>query len=139
MPDLAANAQKGPYKPVQGRRRAHRPLSLEGLPTAEDLASSPHKGDDADRFTLYTAEQVEQEARTVRLDIAFTDPIKIRDQFEMILAAARIIMEKTRQHDIGSIRQRIDARREAASLGRALARFNGKTPYGDSKKKPRQY
>jgi hypothetical protein len=139
MSDPTAMARTGSHRPIQGRRRAHRPLSLEGLPTAEDLAASPHKGEDADRFSLYTREQVEQEARTVRLDITFDDPIKIRDQFEMIMAAARIIMEKTRQHDIGSIRQRIDARREAASLGRALTRFNGKTPYGDSKKRPRQY
>jgi hypothetical protein len=136
MSDRAAGS---PYKPSQWRKNRAGKISLGGLPSQEDLDSSPHKGDEADRFSLYTKEQAEQETRSVRLDITFTDPIKIRDQFEMILAAARIIMEKTRQHDIGSIRQRVDARREAASLGRALTRFNGKTPYGDSKKKPRQY
>ena len=56
----------------------------------------------------------------------------------MIIAGMRAIIEKTRQHDIGSIRQRIEARSEAASVGRALTRFNGRTPYGDWKPKPRK-
>lgn len=47
-------------------------------------------------------------------------------------------MESTRKHDIGSIRQRIEARREAASLGAALSLFNGKTPYGYSRPKGRK-
>ena len=136
---MSENGQSWLHRRTRPRLVREDRVSLEGLPTAEELAQQPHKGDDADRFSLYTKEQAEQETRSVRLDITFTDPIKIRDQFEMILAAARIIMEKTRQHDLGSIRQRVDARREAASLGRALTRFNGKTPYGDSKKKPRQY
>jgi hypothetical protein len=132
-----------PYKPSQWRKNRGSKVSITGLPSDEELQKR-EAGDDAagshqDRFPLHTPEQIEQETRTVRLDITFTDVVKIRDQIEMILEAARIIMEKTRQHDIGSIRQRMDARREAASLGRALARFNGKTPYGDSKKRPRQY
>jgi hypothetical protein len=132
-----------PFNPFQGRKRAHRPISITNLPSEEEVQDAA-KGDDAvgtrqDRFPLYTPHQIEQETRTVRLDISFTDVIKIRDQIEMVMDACRIIMEKTRQHDIGSVRQRIDARREAASLGRALTRFNGKTPYGDSRKKPRQY
>lgn len=142
MPDLAAAPRTGPHRPAQGRRRAHRPTSLEGLPTAEDLAQQPHKGDDADRFTMYTPEQIEAETRDVKICIAFgegsTDPaavIKIRDQAEMIIAGMRAIIEKTRQHDIGSIRQRIESRAEAASLGRALSRFNGRTPHGDWKPK----
>ena len=129
-------ARTGPYRPVQGRRREHRPLSLTGLPTAEELAASPHRGDDADRFTLYTPEQIEAETRDVKLCITFGDVIKVRDQAEMVIAAMRVIIEKTRAHDIGSIRQRVEARGEAASLGRALTRFNGRTPYGD-RRKPR--
>ena len=39
---------------------------------------------------------------------------------------------------IAWIRQRIEARSEAASVGRALTRFNGRTPYGDWKPKPRK-
>lgn len=125
----------GSHRPIQGRRRAHRPTSIEGLPTAEELASVPHTGDDADRFTLYTPEQIEAESKDVKLSITFGEPIKIRDQAEMIIAGMRAIIEKTRQHDIGSIRQRIEARAEAASLGRALSRFNGRTPHGDWKPK----
>lgn len=142
MSDTDMAPRTGSHRPVQGRRRAHRPTSLEGLPTAEDLASAPHKGDDADRFSLYTPEQVEAETKDVKLCITFgqsaNDPaavIKIRDQAEMIIAGMRAIIEKTRQHDIGSIRQRIESRAEAASLGRALSRFNGRTPHGDWKPK----
>jgi hypothetical protein len=133
----AAMPPTGPYRPGPGRRRAHRPLSLEGLPTAEEEAqhAERHKGDAADRFTLYRPEQIEQETRTVRLDMSFGDVVKIRDQAEMVIACMQLVIGKTREHDIGSVRQRIGARAEAASLGRALALFNGKRPYGYSKKK----
>lgn len=135
MTDATMPPRTGPYRPVHGRRRAHRPIGIEGLPTDEEVAAQPHRGDDADRFTLYTPEQIEDETRNVRLDISFGDVIKIRDQAEMIMAALRLIIGKTREHDIGSIRQRIEARREADSLRRVLARFNGKTPHGDWKRK----
>jgi hypothetical protein len=123
-----------------GRNRAHRPINLDTtLPSEEELASVPHRGEEADRFTLYRPDQIEAETRTVRLDVSFDEPLKIRDQAEMIIEACRIIIAKTRNHDLGSIRQRIEARAEAASLGRALSRFNGKTPYGDTKKKRDRY
>lgn len=125
----------GPYRKGHGRQRAHRPISITDLPSPEEVAQQPHKGDDADRFTLYTPEQIEDETRNVRLDLSFGNVMKIRDQAEMIMAALRLVIEKTRDHDIGSIRQRIEARREADSLRRVLARFNGKTPHGDYKKK----
>ena len=121
----------------QGRRRKYGPYDVTKPPTEEELSGqTPAQRED---YSLFSPQQLEQETRTVRLDISFGDVIKIRDQCEMVMAACRIIMEKTRQHDIGSERQRVDCRREAASLGRALARFNGKTPYGDTKKKPRAY
>jgi hypothetical protein len=139
MSDMHPNGQKGPFQPLQGRRRAHRPISLEGLPTAEELAQQPHKGDDADRFTLYTAEQIEAETKDVKICLTFGegpgDVMKIREQADMVIAGMRAIIEKTRQHDIGSIRQRIECRAEAASVGRALSRFNGRTPHGDWKPK----
>jgi hypothetical protein len=143
MSDMHPNGQKGPFQPLQGRRRAHRPISITNLPSDEELQHAA-QGDDTvgtrqDRFPLHTPEQIEQETRTVRLDITFEDVVKIRDQCEMIMEGCRIIMEKTREHKLGSTRQRIGARQEAASLGRALARFNGKTPYGDSRRKPRSY
>ncbi len=132
MPDGMAT---GPYRAPPGRKKGHRPVSIAGLPTPEELAQQPHTGEEADRFSLYTPEQIEQETRSVRLDITFTDVIKIRDQAEMIMACMREIIARTRKHDIGSVRQRIEARQEAASAGRALSRFNGKTPYGESRKK----
>lgn len=129
--------RSGPHRPVQhGRRRAHRPISIEGLPSDEEVAAQPHKGDAADKFSLYAPDQVEDQTHNVRLDLSFSDVIKIRDQAEMVMAAMRLIIGKTREHDIGSIRQRIEARREADSLRRVLARFNGKTPHGEWKRKP---
>jgi hypothetical protein len=115
--------------------------------TPEELAqhAERHKGDDADRFTLYTPAQIEAETKDVKICLTFgqgaDDPasvIKIRDQAEMVIAGMRAIIEKTRQHDLGSIRQRIESRAEAASLGRALSRFNGRTPHGDWKPKDRK-
>lgn len=121
----------------QGRRRKYGPYDVTKPPTDDELAGqTPEQRVD---FSLFSPQQLEQETRTVRLNVSFGDVIKIRDQCEMILSACRIIMEKTRQHDLGSERQRIDCRREAASLGRALARLNGKTPYGDTRKKGRSY
>lgn len=121
----------------QGRHRKYGPYDVTKPPTEEELSGqTPAQRED---YSLFSPQQLEQETRTVRLDVSFGDVLKIRDQCEMIMSACRIIMEKTRQHDIGSERQRVDCRREAASLGRALTRFNGKVPYGDTKKKPRSY
>lgn len=135
MSDVHQNGHKGPYRVTHGRQRAHRPLSLTGLPSAEELASSPHQGEEADRFSLYTPEQVTAETRNVRLDITFEEVIHIRDQAEMVIACMQQIIRLTRNRDIGSIRQRVDCRREAAGLGAALKFSNGRTPYGYKKKK----
>jgi len=126
-----------PYKPSQWRKNRGSKVSLDGLPTAEELAQQPHTADDADRFTLYTPEQIEAETRDVKLTISFGDVIKVRDQAEMVIAAMQEIIRRTRQHDLGSVRQRIETRAEAASCGRALSRFNGRTPYGEWKPKKR--
>lgn len=134
----ASKPNTGPWG-SRGRKRKYGPYNTAHLPTEAELAEQPHTGEAADTNSLFTLEQVEQETRTVRLDISFSDVVRIRDQAEMVMAACRLIIGKTREHEIGSIRQRIDCRREAASLGRALARFNGKTPYGDTRRKPRQY
>jgi len=125
----------GPHRLAHGRQRAHRPISLTTLPTAEDLAQQPHKGDAADRFSLYTPEQIAQETRDARLQITFEDVIKVRDQAEMIIACMQHVIIATRKHDLGSVQQRIEARREVASLVERLTLFNGKTPYGYAKKK----
>ena len=132
MPDKPI---RGPYRPDPTRRRVRATVSIDGPPTAEELAQQHHRGDDADRLSLYTPEQIELDTRTVRIEITFDDVIKVRDQAEMIVAAMQLIIGKTRHHDIGSIRQRIECRREAGSLGARLAMFNGKTPYGFSRKK----
>ena len=126
-----------PFRPGMGRRK-YGPINLDRAPTPEEAAETHHTGDDADRFSLYNQQQIEAETRDVRLTITFGDVIRVRDQAEMIIAGMRAIIEKTRQHDIGSIRQRVEARAEAASVGRALTRFNGGTPYGEWKPRPRK-
>jgi hypothetical protein len=147
MSDPTVASHKGPYRSDHWRRTRGSKTNLGGLPRPEELAQAAerHKDDDADRFTLYTPQQVEAETKDVKICLTFgkgaDDPaavIKIRDQAEMIIAGMRTIIDKTRQHDIGSIRQRVESRAEAASLGRALSRFNGRTPYGDSKPKARR-
>lgn len=143
----AQEGQNVPYKRKRYPLERGMRQSLEGLPSPEEVAQNAarHKGGDADRFTLYTPEQIERETRNVRLDIAFGvgphDPgavIKIRDQAEMIIACMQEIIRLTRKHDAGSIIQRIECRREAASCGARLTMFNGKTPFGYAKKKSRR-
>lgn len=126
----------GPYR--SGRRRAHRPISLAGLPTPEELdaAAEFHQDDAADRFSLYTPEQIVALTKTSKIAMTFDEPIKIRDQAEMILACMRVVIELTRRHKIGAVRQRIETRREVASLVERLTILNGRTPYG-YRRKPR--
>lgn len=134
MTDVSANAPKGPYrKPGQRRTIGH--VSITNLPSEEELASQVSTddptGERVDRFSLFTPLQVEEETRNVRLDMSFGDNSKIRDQAEMIIACMQEIIKKTREHRLGSIRQRIESRAEADSLRRVMARFNGKCPHGD--------
>lgn len=137
---MTQEAISGPPRNEWKRRRGTRPFTVAGDPSPEDLAvaAERHKGDAADRFSLYTPEQIMAETRSVRLDLSFGEVIKIRDQAEMVIAAMREIIAATRKHDIGTVRQRIEARAEAASLGRALTRLNGKTPHGEWKPKPKK-
>lgn len=122
----------------RGRKRKYGPDKITTLPSEADLASQPHTHEAADRYSLFTPQQIEDETRNVRFDMTFGDVVKIRDQAEMVMACMREIIQKTREHDIGSVRQRIEARREAQSLSRVITRFNGKCPRGDwkPKKKP---
>lgn len=135
MTDAAMPPRTGPYR--TGRHRAHRPISLGGLPTPEEIAEAAerHQGAEADRFSLYTPEQIAALTKTSKIAMTFDEPIKIRDQAEMIMACMKIVIELTRGHKIGAVRQRIETRREIASLVERLTIFNGKTPYGYKRKK----
>lgn len=119
-----------------GRKRKYGPYNTDKPPTDEELAGqTPEQRN----FSLFTAEQLAEETRSVRWEINFGDVIKIRDQAEMVMAACRAIIDRTRDHSAGPDKQRVDCRREAASAARALTRFNGKTPYGEKRKRPRNY
>ncbi len=130
-------ARTGPYRPARYARGRGGKIALDGLPTPEELAEAAerHQGDEADRFSLYTEEQVTALTKNAKIEMTFGEPIKIRDQAEMIMACMRGVIELTRGHKIGSVRQRIETRREIASLVERLAIFNGRTPYGYRKKK----
>lgn len=128
MSDTHEDGQKGPYSNNHWRRTRGGKIRIDDTPTAEQAAETPHKFDAADRFSHYTPEQIEEETRNVRLDLSFGDPLAIRDQCEMIIEALKIVIARSKERHLGSTTQRIEAHREADSLRRALARFNGKTP-----------
>lgn len=106
-------------------RRKHREISLDGFPTVDDLMQVHHAFQDADRFSLYRPDQVEKLTTPVRIDLTFEDPIAIRSQAVLAIEALQQIIRLTREHKIGSIRQRIECRKEAASLGRAIRFLHG--------------
>ncbi len=112
-------------------------ISMDKPPTQEEVAQQleRHKGDDADRYSLYRPEQIEKATKEARIAMFFDEPMKIRDQAEMIVEAMKIVIALTRDHDRGSINQRIECRREIGSLVERLTLFNNKTPYGYTKKK----
>jgi len=88
-----------------------------------------------ERFPALYPQEIEHDCRSVRLDVTFDEPIRIRDQAEIIVKAMQEIIELTKKHDLGSVQQRRLARFTAAVCGRTLSRFNGKTPYGEYRKK----
>lgn len=94
-------------------------------------------GEHADRFHVFQQEALEAETRTVRLDMSFKDIMDIRRQAEMIKGFLDDIIAKTHDHHEGEINQRMRARQIADACRRQLARFNGKTPHGDTAKKKR--
>lgn len=137
MPDSPQDSIGSPPSKNYQKRGKIGSISLTGLPSQEELAQQTPE--QRERFPLYTPEQIEQETRTVRLDISFGDVVKIRDQAVMIIACMQELISASRRHSIGPVRQRIEARREAASLGSALSLLNGKRPFNFSKKRPPKY
>lgn len=67
---------------TRGRRRKYGPIDLTKPPTEEELnGQTPQQRED---YSLFSPQQIEQETRTVRLDISFGDVVKIRDQMEIL-------------------------------------------------------
>lgn len=94
-------------------------------------------GEHADRFSTFFPEEIEQETRNVRIDLTFGSPIDIRRQAQMVIGFMQDAIAKTKEHHLGEIKQRIEARRIIDAGRRQLARFNGKQPHGDTYKKPK--
>lgn len=125
MSDVHEDGHNGSRRGL-GRKRKYEGYNTTKPPTEAELdEQTPEQRETA---SLWTPEQLEIETRTVRFDMTFRDVVKFRDQAEMIAACMAEIIKVSRQHDLGSPRQRINARREADSLRRSLARFNGKKP-----------
>lgn len=92
-------------------------------------------GAHGDRFPEWDRETIEQETRNVRFDLSFGNSTSIRQQAEMLKGLLDDVIAKTREHHLGEIKQRMEARRIADYGRRQLARFNGKTPHGDTYKR----
>jgi hypothetical protein len=108
------------------RSRRSRKVSIEGMPSEAELAAQPHTHEAADRFSLYTPAQIIEATRPARIEMVFEDPFKIRLQALMAIEAMQKVMALTRDHKLGTIRQRIECRKEVASLAKALSMTAGR-------------
>ena len=72
--------------------------------------------------------------RPVRIEISFEDPIKTRQQLEVLMGICTEVLVVTGQHELGISRQRLRAREIMKSGADALTYMSGKTPTG--RKKP---
>lgn len=107
------------------KRQKAKTADLSKPPSAEELASSPHTHEAADRFSLYTMTEIDKLTRPVRIDLTFEDVMEVRAQAAMIAEGMQTILRLTREYKVGSIRQLIECRKEAASLGAALRSIIG--------------
>lgn len=135
-------------KPLAAERRRRAAVEIGALTDLERQRLAHEKraaqvsrdplGERADRFSMNSPEMIEMETRNVRLDMTFTDLIKIRDQALMVKEIMDDIIAKSRERHLGTIKQRMQCRQIADAGRRHLARFNGKTPHGDTYKRKEQ-
>lgn len=69
-------------------------------------------------------------SRPVRIEIDFSDPIRVRSQLAILAGAIVDAQVITQQHEIGINRQRMRLRGVIKEAADAIAMFNGKTPAG---------
>lgn len=77
-----------------------------------------------------TPAYVEALTRPVRIEMAFDDPIKVREQIEVLMGALSDAKVLTQQHELGINRQRIRLRSVVKDAADALTIINGRTPAG---------
>ncbi|MBN9089167.1 MAG: hypothetical protein J0J01_19855 [Reyranella sp.] len=126
---LAANVTVAALTDLERQRIAHaeRAALLRRDPAAEH----------PDRPSMRSPETVEMETRPVRFEITFGDPLRVREQADMLIATLNEIKVKTQEHHLGAIRQRMACRQIADVGRRLLTRYNGKLPSGEARRTPR--
>jgi hypothetical protein len=77
-----------------------------------------------------TPDYVDALTRPVRIEIDFRDPIHVRGQIDVLMAALVEAQVLTQQHDLGINRQRIRLRGILKEAADTLTMLNGKTPAG---------
>lgn len=110
---------------LQKQREAH-------MARAKNFDPSAVRGEAGD--LRLTPDYVEALTRPVRIEMVFDDPMKVREQVEVLmgyLSDAKVI---TQQHDIGINRQRLRLRGVIKEAADALTIINGRTPAGRRRK-----
>jgi hypothetical protein len=117
------DAQRG--QQAMARRRQQ----MSGGDPAVPLTES-----DRQRSDPWDAATLDALTRPVRLEIAFTDPIKVRAQIDAITECLREARQATYDHDGGIARQLLRLHSIVKQGANVLVYLNGKAPSG--KRKP---
>lgn len=110
---------------LQRQREAH----MARAKNFDPKAASFERGD-----MKLTPDYVEALTRPVRLEIDFRDPIHVRQQVEVLMAALVEAQVLTQQHELGINRQRIRLRGILKEAADTLTMLNGRTPAGRRRK-----
>jgi hypothetical protein len=81
-----------------------------------------------------TPDYVEALSRPVRIEMVFDDPMKVREQIEVLMGYLSDAKVVTQQHEIGINRQRLRLRGVIKEAADALTIINGRTPAGRRRK-----
>lgn len=113
---------------LQRQREAHmaRAKNFDPVAAGEHARQAKDLGFDPETIDALT--------RPVRLEVTFDDPIKTRQQLDMLAGAIEEAKALTYQHDLGIMRQRLRLREVMKTAADTLTYLNGKTPAG--RKKP---
>lgn len=106
---------------LEKQRAAHMARSKNFDPTARRHESGDIK---------LTPDYVEALTRPVRIEMVFDDPMKVREQLEVLMGYLTDAQVITQQHDLGINRQRMRLRSVIKDAADALTIINGRTPAG---------
>lgn len=86
-----------------------------------------------------TPDYVDALTRPVRIEVDFRDPIHVRQQIDVLMAALVEAQVVTQQHEIGINRQRMRLRGILKEAADTLTMINGKTPAGRRRRAMQDY